>query len=122
MTALISQSDSIAIPAVAPENNATKDNNKIWKEYIDELTGTLKTEVLSSKKIKSGTYSLLIEYEIGLDGEITVNYVSSSPENSFLEQQVKERITLTGPKMNILLSNYGKPRKAVKKYTLILSK
>jgi len=102
-------------------NTASKDNNKIWKEFIDSVTSTLKTEVLPSKKIKSDTYYLLIEYEIGPDGQIAINNVSCSPENSFLQQQVKERLTLTAPQMNPLLID-GKPRKVVKKYTLILPK
>jgi len=102
-------------------NTASKDNNKIWKEFIDSVTSTLKTEVLPSKKIKSDTYYLLIEYEIGADGQIAINNVSCSPENSFLQQQVKERLTLTAPQMNPLLTN-GKARKVVKKYTLILPK
>lgn len=99
-----------------------KDNNKVWKDYMDELTGTLRTEVMTSKKIKGGTYSVLIEYEIGLDGTITVNSVSSSPENSFLEQQIKERITLGAPTLTPLLNAYGKPRKAIKKQSLTLAK
>ena len=102
-------------------NTASKDNNKIWKEFIDSVTSTLKTEVLPSKKIKSDTYYILIEYEIGADGQIAINNVSCSPENSFLQQQVKERLTLTAPQMNPLLTN-GKARKVVKKYTLILPK
>jgi hypothetical protein len=101
---------------------APKDNNKIWKEYLDSLTGTLRTEVLTSKKIKSGTYSVLIEYEIGVDGQITVNNVSCSPESSFLGDQIKERITLTAPQMTPLLNAHGQPRKAVKKQMLTLSK
>jgi hypothetical protein len=122
ITGLTAQIDSAAIPGVVTKDNiAPKDNNKIWKEYIDSLTSTLKTEVLPSKKIKSATYYLLVNYEIGPDGQITINDVSCSPENSFLQQQVKERFTLTAPQMIPLLSN-GKPHKAVKKYTLILSK
>jgi hypothetical protein len=112
-----------AITAAKDSNAvATKDNNVVWKQYIDEFTGTLRTEVLPSKKIKSGTYSVLIEYEIGLDGQVTVNSVSSSPESSFLDQQVKERLTLTSPQLSPLLNSYGKPRKAAKKQILTLSK
>ncbi|MCW3115947.1 MAG: hypothetical protein JWM28_29 [Chitinophagaceae bacterium] len=119
---LVSPIDSAAAPGIVAKENVTpKDNNKIWKEYIDSLTSTLKTEVLPSKKIKSGTYYVLIEYEIGPDGQIAINSLSCSPESSFLEQQVKERFTLTAPQMIPLLSN-GKARKVVKKYTLVLSK
>ena len=125
------QTDSTSIATASPENNipvakesvaAPKDNNKIWKDFTDEFSKTLKTEMLPSKKIKNGTYSVLIEYEIGVDGQISVRNVSCSPENSFIEQQVKERLQMTAPQMVPLLNNYGKPRTAVKKYTLILTK
>lgn len=116
-TATTKRDSAIVISGVA-----TKDNNKSWKDYMDELTTTLKTEVMPNKKIKDGTYSVLIEYEIGLDGQVSVNSVSASPESSFLEQQVKERITLTAPKLTPLLGANGKPRKAVKKQTITLAK
>jgi hypothetical protein len=101
---------------------ATKDNNRIWKDYIDSITLDLKKEVLPSKKIKEGVYSVLIQYEIGIDGQITVNSVSASPESSFLEQQIKERITLSAPQLTPLLASNGKPRVAAKKQMLTLSK
>jgi hypothetical protein len=109
------------IPAT-PVTTAPKDNNKIWKEFIDTLTGTLRTEVLTSKKIKGGTYSVFIECEIGTDGQVSVTTVSAAPENSFLEQQIKERITLSAPQMNPQLNANGQPRKAIKKQMLTLSK
>ena len=132
----IIQTDSVATvanPGVVtadnntPTNNNTvaagpRDNNKVWKEYIDSLSSTLKTEALPNKKIKSGTYYLLIEYDIETDGQVSINNVSCSPENSFLQQTVKERLTLTAPQLNPVLSGYGKPRKASKKYNLTLSK
>ena len=117
----VESSAAVAATGNKEFNTASKDNNKIWKEFIDSVTSTLKTEVLPSKKIKSDTYYILIEYEIGADGQIAINNVSCSPENSFLQQQVKERLTLTAPPMNPLLTN-GKARKVVKKYTLILPK
>jgi hypothetical protein len=116
---------SVVAPTVSvttKDNNAIKDNNKVWKDYLDSLTGTLRSEVLTSKKIKSGTYSVLIEYEIGVDGSITVNNVSCEPESSFLAQQIKERITLTAPQMTPLMTTTGKPRKSMKKQMLTLAK
>lgn len=110
-----------AIPG-APIATEVKDNNKVWKDYMDELTGILRTEVMTSKKIKEGIYSVLIDYQIGTDGQVTVNSVSSSPGNSFLEQQVKERITMTAPQLTPLLNTYGKPRVAAKKQTITLNK
>jgi len=106
----------------APVAAAPKDNNKSWKDFMDEFTTTLRTEVMTSKKIKDGTYSVLIEYEIGTDGQVSVNNINCSPENSFLADQVKERLTLTAPRLTPLLGTNGKPRKAIKKQTIILSK
>jgi hypothetical protein len=110
-------------PAMAgtAENTTPKDNNKIWKDYMDSLSSTLKTEMLPSKKIKSGTYYVLVEYEISQEGQVSVNNVSCSPESTFIEQQVKERLMLTAPQMVPVIAN-GKARKIVKKYNLILNK
>lgn len=104
------------------EAGAPKDNNALWKEYVKELDTVLKTDVLPSKKIKNGTYSILIDYEIGVDGQISVNSVSCSPESSYLADQIKERVTLGAPQMTPLLGTNGKPRKAVKKFTMTVSK
>ena len=124
MIGLTTQTNSAANTPEVPKENvaAPKDNNKIWKDYIDSITLDLKKEVLPSKKIKDGIYSVLIQYEIGIDGQITVNSVSASPESSFLEQQIKERITLSAPQLTPLLSGNGKPRVALKKQMLTLSK
>ncbi len=99
-----------------------KDNNKIWKAYMDSFISALKEEVLTSKKIKSGTYYVLVDYEIGIDGQVSINNVFPSPENSFLQQKVKERLTLTAPLMNPVLASNGKPRKVIKKYNFNLTK
>jgi hypothetical protein len=122
--ALATQSDSTKIPGADKNDNVVvlKDNNKIWKEYMDSVVGALKTEVLPSKKIKNDTYYVLVEYEIGIDGEVTINNVWPSPENTFLQQQVKERLTLSAPRLNPVLSGNGKPRKAIKKYNFTLVK
>src|SRR5215217_6442249 len=44
--------DSIASVATTDNNVATKNNNQIWKTYMDSLAAALKTEVLPSKKLK----------------------------------------------------------------------
>jgi trehalose/maltose hydrolase-like predicted phosphorylase len=103
-------------------NTAVKDNNKIWKEFMDSIIVILKEEVLTSKKIKSGTYYLFVEYEIGTDGQVSITNVISTPENSFLQQQVKERLLLTAPQMNPVLDSANKPRKAKKRYNFNITK
>ncbi len=116
--------DAATPAANKPENNtAPKDNNKIWKEYMDSLVSNLKAEVLPNKKIKTGAYYVMLEYEIGPDGQVTINSVATSPENSFLQQQVKDRLSLTAPQMNPpAAATTGKPRSAVKKYNFTITK
>jgi len=110
--------DSAGNPIAA----APRDNNELWKDYMEEFTTTLRTDVVNSKKVKNGTYSVLIDYEIGVDGQVSVNNVNVAPESSFIADQVKERITLTAPRMTPLLGTNGKPRKAAKKQTITISK
>jgi hypothetical protein len=101
---------------------APKTNNKSWKEFIDEMIISIRTDVLPNKKIKEGTYAVLLEYTIDVDGQVMATNVSSDPDNSFLEQQIKERITLSAPKMEPLLGTNGKPRKAQKRQTITITK
>lgn len=103
---------------VAVEKVIPKDNNKAWKTFIDEFSSTIKSEVLTSGKVKNGAYSVLIDYEIGPDGQININSVSSDPSSSFLEQQIKERLTLTAPQLNPVIGTNGKPRTVSKKQLL----
>ncbi len=102
--------------------SVTKDNNRIWKEFVDSVTSTLNAEVMTSKKIKKGDYYLTVDYEIGLDGQVTITNIYPSPENKFLEEQVKERLGIDTPKLNPVLSSNGKPRKVVKRFNFTLTK
>ena len=111
-------------PVVDKVDNAAalKDNNKIWKGFMDSMIVSFKEEVLTSKKIKKGTtYYVLVEYEIGTEGQVTINNVYPAPENSYLEQEIKKRLTLTAPQLNPVLASNGKPRKVIKKYNFTLS-
>ena len=108
--------------AAAVAATAPKDNNKIWKDFVEEYTTIIKSEVIPNKKIKNGTYSVLIEYEIGLDGYVTTSNISVSPESSYLQEQVKLRMMNNAPQMNPVLMSNGKPRKALKKQMLTFSK
>jgi hypothetical protein len=51
-----------------------------------------------------------------------VNSVASVPESSYLQDQIKQRLTLGAPQLTPLLGANGKPRKAAKKQTITLSK
>jgi hypothetical protein len=120
----VGQTDAAAVAGADKKDNivATKDNNKIWKEYLDSVISTFKTEVLPNSKIKEGTYYLLVEYEIGTDGQISINSVLSTPGNSWLQDQVKQRMTLTAPQMNPVLGTNNNPRKVLKKQNFTLVK
>lgn len=118
------QADSASMPTVEVKNNtvAVKDNNKLWKEYVDSMVVTLKAEALSSKKIKKGTYFVVVEYEIAIDGQTAITNVWPSPENEFIQQQVKDRLNLTAPRLTPVLAGNGQPRKVIRKYTFTLTK
>ena len=117
-------SSSLGVDIIASKENtsASKDNTVLWKEYIDAVTGTLKTEVLSSKKIKKGTYYVSVSYAIGTDGQVAINNVLVTPENAFLQHQIKDRLAVDVPRLNPVLSGSGTPRKANKNYNFALSK
>lgn len=110
-----------AVAAVKLTGDATKDNNARMKAYMDEFIGVIRTEVLPSKKIKEGSYAVLLEYEIGVDGTVAVVTVSSDPKADFLEDQIRQRLTLTAPQLSPVLTN-GKARKVLKKQVLSFSK
>lgn len=104
------------------EKSIPKDNNKIWKSFIDSLITTVKSEVITSGKIKNGAYSVLIEYEIKPDGQVGINNVASDPKNAFLEQQIKDRLILSAPQMNPVMGTNGKPRTVARKQMLTFTK
>jgi hypothetical protein len=121
---LIVDTDSSATTAdnITSNNTPAKNNNAVFKEYMDSLSSTLKTDVLPSKKIKSDTYYLYVDYEIGTDGQVNVTKVVSSPENSFLQDQVKQRLVLDAPKLDPVLDSTNKPRKVKRKYNFNITK
>jgi hypothetical protein len=121
---LIVDTDSLVTTAdnINSNNSPAKNNNAVFKEYMDSLSSTLKTDVLPSKKIKSDTYYLYVDYEIGTDGQVNVTNVVSSPENSFLQDQVKQRLVLDAPKLDPVLDSTNKPRKVKRKYNFNITK
>ena len=109
---------------ITPVDNAatTKDNNKIWKQFIDSSISTLNAEVMTSKKLKKGEYFMMVDYAIELDGKITINNVYPTPENKFLEEQVKERLSIDTPQLSPVLASNGKPRRVIKRHNFTLVK
>jgi|SRR5687767_8302445 len=121
---ITAQTDSANTTGEEVKNNkvAAKDNNKLWKEYVDSMVVTLKAEALSSKKIKKGTYFVIVEYEIATDGQTAITNVWPTPENEFIQQQVKDRLNLTAPRLTPVLAGNGQPRKVIRKYTFSIIK
>lgn len=125
LSTITGEGDSAAIVTAATSTETAttaKSNTKIWKEYTDSLISTLKTEVLPSKKIKKDTYYLYVDYEIGVDGQVDVTNVVTTPENSFLQDQVKERMLHTPPQLTPVLDSNNKPRKVKRKYNFNITK
>jgi hypothetical protein len=121
-TATAAVKDSVAAVATTDNTVATKNNNQIWKAYMDSLAGELKTEVLPSKKLKKDTYYLLVEYEIETNGQVNITNVTSTPESDFLQDQVKSRLIVSVPQLNPALDSNNKPRKVKRKYTFNVTK
>lgn len=112
-------------PAPAPTETAAapaKNNTKLWKEYTDSLVGTFKTELLPNKKIKKDTYFIIAEYEIGTDGQVTIGNVTTTPENSFLQEEIKKRLEMTVPQLAPVLDSTGKARKTKRKFNFSMVK
>ncbi len=109
-------------PAVEKPAAPVKSNNKIWKEYTDALITDMKAEVLSSKKVKKESYYLTVDYELATDGGVTILNVVCSPENEFLQQQVKDRITTSPPQLAAYIDSSKQPRKVKRKYNFGVTK
>lgn len=113
--------------SAAGQPNAVKpalrfeDNNKVWKKFIDQYSEVIKTEVLPSKKIKRGTYSVMIEYEIGTDGVVTTKNVTCTPENNYLVEQVKEKMMANTPQLAPLIRD-GVARKSSRRQVINFTK
>jgi hypothetical protein len=110
-------------PADVPATPAPKDNNGLWKAYMTTVANTLNAEVLTSKKVKRGTYYVTVSYSIETDGQANVTDVFVAPENKFMQQQIKDRLASDDvPKLNPVLSSSGAARKVNRKYNFTLTK
>ncbi len=114
--------DSSTATEIKNNTASVKNNTQVWKEYMDSLVNILKAEVLTSKKIKKETYYLYVDYEIGIDGKVNIINVTANPENSFLKDQVKERLLYTAPQLTPVLDSANKPRKVKRKYNFNITK
>jgi hypothetical protein len=110
------QAEVVAPPA------PVKTNSKIWKEYTESLVATLKSEVLSNKKVKKETYYVLADYEIGTDGKAELASVTVSPDNAFLLEQVKQRLADNPPAFTPVMDSNNQPKKVKRKFNFYLTK
>jgi hypothetical protein len=109
--------------AVAPvTTTSVKSNSKIWKDYTDSLTKVLQEEVLKAKQIKKDTYFILVDYEIATDGQVTINNVTSSPENAFLQGQIKQIMDSTPLKLNPVTDSNNQAKKVKRRQQFTVTK
>ena len=101
---------------------APKSNNVILKEYMDSVASALKTEALASKKVKKGSYFVLVTYTIDTTGQVAFGDVTLSPENEHLLEQVKAQLGGDAPRLSPVLNSAGAPRKVIKRYNFTLTK
>lgn len=112
-----------AAPVAAPATvSVARDNNRLWKEFVDTVISTIKTESLQNKKVKKGDYTVMIDYTINTDGSVTVGNIYVSPESDFLQLQLKERLNIDTPKLNPVMSSSGTARKTNRRYTVVITK
>lgn len=118
----VTAADSVTSAEPSVTNaGASKSNTKILKEYSDALVAALKTDVLSSKKVKKGTYYLTMNYEIDINGAVSITNVTVSPENAFLLDQVQQRLISSPPQLQPVLDN-NQPRKVKRRYNFTVAK
>lgn len=101
---------------------AAKDNNTVWKEFLHEYDSTFKADVLTSKKMKEGTYKVYIDYAIETDGNVSTVNIICVPDNSYLVEQIKVRMMANAPQLSPTLMSNGKPRRTLKKEVLTFTK
>ncbi|ANE51427.1 hypothetical protein SY85_13850 [Flavisolibacter tropicus] len=121
-TAAAAAATVAAAAAAVPPPVPVKTNTKIWKEYSDSLVASLTTEVLPSKKIKKETYYITVAYEIETTGQVNITNVTTTPENAFLLDQVKQRLVSGPPQLNPVLDSNNQPRKAKRGYNFSVTK
>lgn len=99
-----------------------RSNNALMKEYVDSVAKTLNTDVLQNKKIKKGTYYVTVTYAIETDGKVDITDVFLSPENAFLQSQIRSQLELEPPHLEPVVNSAGTPRKVSRKHNFTLTK
>ena len=112
-----------AIKEASPEKTELKysDNNRTWKKFVDEHTKIISTQMITSKKIKKGDYTVTLEYEIGTDGVVSTKNIICDPKSETLVNMIQETMMSNAPKLAPQVVN-GAPRKSSKRQILIFTK
>lgn len=97
------------------------DNNRTWKKFVDEYTRIINTEMLTTKKIKKGGYTVTLEYEIGTDGVVSTKNIICDPKSESLVNLIQERMMPNAPQLAPQVVN-GAPRKSSKRQILVFVK
>ena len=114
--------DSAATVAAPVTTVPAKTNTKLWKEYTDSLDKVLQDEVLKSKQVKKNTYYIMVDYEIATDGMVTVTNITSTPENSFLQAQVRQIMDSTPLHLNPVTDSSNQAKKVKRKQQFTITK
>jgi len=109
-----------AAPAVTTP--PPKSNTRLLKEYTDSVVRALQDEALKSKQIKKNTYYLMLDYEIDTDGQVTFTNVTSTPENSFLQAQVKQILDSTPLRLTPVTDSNNQAKKVKRKQQIAVTK
>jgi hypothetical protein len=117
-SAAIKPDTAATVPVAA--STPAKSNTKLLKEYTDSLVKTLQEGPLKSKQIKKNTYYVMVDYEIDTDGQVAFTNVTSTPENSLLQAQVKQILDSTPLRLNPVTdsNNQGKKVKRKQQFTI----
>lgn len=116
------KTDSAATVAVPTNTIPPKTNTKLWKEYTDSVVKILQDEALKSKQIKKNTYYIMVDYEIGTDGQVTITNVTSTPENAFLQAQIRQIMESTPFRLNPITDSNNQPKKVKRKQQFTVTK
>lgn len=114
--------DTTSTAPVAATSAPAKSNTKLLKEYTDSVVRALQEGPLKSKQIKKNTYFVMMDYEIDTNGEVNFTNVTSTPENSFLQAQVKQILDSTPLRLNPVTDSNNQGKKVKRKQQFSVTK
>jgi len=97
------------------------DNNRTWKKFTDEYVKIINAELSDSKKVKKGSYTVTLDYEIGTDGVVSMKNLLCDPKSETLIELINERMMTNAPQLAPQIVN-GATKKSSKRQILIFTK